>query len=68
MQQWLQQWLLAFYECGRPEFLVKAFIDAYQRSAPRYVETLSVLQDGGSIGTVDIDRSDDDAERSRPRP
>lgn len=60
--------LLAFYERGRPEFLVKAFIDAYQRSAPRYVETLSVLQDGGSIGTVDIDRSDDDAERSRPRP
>lgn len=44
--------LLAFYERGRHEFIVEAFEDAYFKSAPRYVDTMRLVQQGGSLGSV----------------
>ncbi len=46
--------LLAFYERGRHDFLADVFFDAYLRSAPKYVELLQVIHDGGTIGSLDV--------------
>ena len=46
--------LLAFYERGRVEFLAKVFHDTYLRSAPRYNDLLTLLDDGGVISSVDV--------------
>jgi hypothetical protein len=46
--------LLAFYERGRPEFLAKVFHDTYARSAPRYNDLLSLLNEGGVLSTVEV--------------
>ena len=44
--------LLAFYERGRHEFLAEAFVKAYQKTAPRYAELVSYVQQGGVLGTL----------------
>ena len=44
--------LLAFYERGRPEFLIDVFEAAYAKGAPRYVEIMGAARDGGTLGTV----------------
>lgn len=46
--------LLAFYERTRTDFLAKVFHDTYVRSAPRYNDLLSLLSEGGVLGTVDF--------------
>lgn len=48
--------LLSFYERGRTEFLAEAFVEAYARSAPEYAELLAVVQAGGSLSTLTIDK------------
>jgi Fic family protein len=44
--------LLAFYERGRHSFLANAFTLAYQKSAARYGDLLSHINDGGLLGTI----------------
>ena len=44
--------LLAFYERGKHDFLAEAFVNAYQKTAPRYDELLDYIQEGGSLGTL----------------
>lgn len=44
--------LLAFYERGQHEFLAEAFVKAYQKTAPRYAELVSYVQQGGVLGTL----------------
>lgn len=44
--------LLAFYERGKHEFLADAFTVAYKKSATRYAELVSHINDGGLLGTV----------------
>ena len=46
--------LLAFYERGRHDFLADVFFDTYVRSAPKYVEVLQAVHDGGTIGSLDV--------------
>jgi Fic family protein len=63
--------LLSFYERGRTEFLADAFVDAYARSAPKYAELLAVVQAGGSLSTIAIDKQPEAVAHSptrRPRP
>lgn len=49
--------LLAFYERGRVDFLAKVFHETYARTAPRYNELLKMLNDGGVLSTVEVERS-----------
>jgi hypothetical protein len=44
--------LLAFYERGQHRFLANAFVEAYQKTAPRYAELLNYIQQGGILGTL----------------
>ncbi|EJJ8281504.1 Fic family protein [Salmonella enterica] len=44
--------LLAFYERGRHHFLAKAFTEAYGKSAGRYADLISYINDGGMPGTL----------------
>ena len=44
--------LLAFYERGQHRFLAHAFVEAYQKTAPRYAELLNYIQQGGILGTL----------------
>ena len=44
--------LLAFYERGNSSFIVDAFESGYLRSAPKYVETLEFIQEGGVLNTL----------------
>jgi Fic family protein len=44
--------LLAFYERGKHGFLAKAFTAAYQKSAARYGDLVSHINDGGLLGTI----------------
>lgn len=61
--------LLAFYERGRPEFLAKVFHDTYLRSAPRYNDLLSLLNEGGVLSTVQVaPPKRDDPEEAAPAP
>jgi Fic family protein len=46
--------LLAFYERGRTDFIAKVFYDAYLRSAPRYNDLLSLLNEGGVLSTINV--------------
>lgn len=44
--------LLAFYERGKHSFLADAFTAAYKKSAVRYGELVSHINDGGLLGTI----------------
>lgn len=44
--------LLAFYERGKHSFLADAFTAAYQKSASRYAELVTHINDGGLLGTI----------------
>lgn len=44
--------LLAFYERGKHSFLANAFTAAYQKSAARYGDLVSHINDGGLLGTI----------------
>lgn len=44
--------LLAFYERGRHHFLAQAFTEAYGKSAARYGDLISYINDGGMPGTI----------------
>lgn len=44
--------LLAVYERRQTSFLAEAFVKAYQKTAPRYVELVRYVQDGGVLGTL----------------
>lgn len=44
--------LLAFYERGKHSFLANAFTAAYKKSASRYGELVSHINDGGLLGTI----------------
>lgn len=44
--------LLAFYERGRHHFLAQAFTEACGKSAGRYGELISYINDGGMPGTI----------------
>jgi hypothetical protein len=44
--------LLAFYERGKHSFLADAFTAAYQKSAARYDDLVSHINDGGLLGTI----------------
>lgn len=44
--------LLAFYERGKPGFLANAFSTAYKKSASRYAELVTHINDGGLLGTI----------------
>lgn len=46
--------LLAFYERGNTAFLAKVFHDTYVRSAPRYNDLLSLLNEGGVLSTLEV--------------
>jgi len=44
--------LLAFYERGKHSFLAHAFTAAYGKSASRYADLVSHINDGGLLGTT----------------
>lgn len=44
--------LLAFYERGKHGFLANAFTAAYKKSAVRYADLVSHINDGGLLGTI----------------
>lgn len=44
--------LLAFYERGRHSFLAESFVRAYVKSAGRYSELVTHINDGGLLGTI----------------
>lgn len=44
--------LLAVYERQKTDFLAEAFVKAYQKTTPRYVELMRYVQDGGVLGTL----------------
>jgi len=44
--------LLAFYERGRHTFLAEAFTAAYVKSAARYAELVTHVNEGGLLGTL----------------
>ncbi len=44
--------LLAFYERGKHVFLANAFTTAYKKSASRYAELVTHINDGGLLGTI----------------
>lgn len=44
--------LLAFYERGKHGFLANAFTAAYKKSAARYTDLVSHINDGGLLGTI----------------
>lgn len=44
--------LLAFYERGRHRFLADTFTVAYQKSAARYGDLVSHINEGGMLGTL----------------
>jgi Fic family protein len=44
--------LLAVYERQKTDFLAEAFVTAYQKTTPRYVELIRYVQDGGVLGTL----------------
>jgi len=60
--------LLAFYERGRSDFLADVFIDTYERSAPKYLELLQVVHDGGTISSVEVGPPDVQRPAAAPSP
>lgn len=49
--------LIAFYERGRPEFLADVFFDTYVKSAPKYMELLELVNEGGIVSTIETEKS-----------
>lgn len=57
--------LIALHERRRTDFLSDAFASAYEESAPKYLELLRVIHEGGTIGTLEVGPPEVD-EKDRP--